>query len=223
MKLVRKSLNKWIQAAIMLVVGILVIVAGAQMGKGSNPSDALNAISLVLGWTLIVIGSIGIVAGIFAAVVSHEAFATAAMSGGIILAAGIWFCVYREAANLMGVLIGFIPFVMIVVGCILAVDTLLLVINAIRQKAMKMALPAVIFGVIMAVVSIVLGALCIAKGNGGDTIIPGNVQLIIFGIVVLVYAIFMGLSTFVVLPTATVVISKTIQADAPIEGEVDNE
>ena len=49
MKLVRKSLNKWIQAAIMLVVGILVIVAGSQMGKGSNPSDALNAISLVLG------------------------------------------------------------------------------------------------------------------------------------------------------------------------------
>ena len=183
MKLVRKSLNKWIQAAIMLVVGILVIVAGAQMGKGSNPSDALNAISLVLGWTLIVIGSIGIIAGIFAAVVSHEAFATAAMSGGIILAAGIWFCVYREAANLMGVLIGFIPFVMIVVGCILAVDALLLVVNAVRKKAMKMALPAVIFGVIMAVVSIVLGALCIAKGNDGDTIIPGNVQLIIFGIV----------------------------------------
>ena len=151
MKLVRKSLNKWIQAAIMLVVGILVIVAGAQMGKGSNPSDALNAISLVLGWTLIVIGSIGIIAGIFAAVVSHEAFATAAMSGGVILADGIWFCVYREAANLMGVLIGFIPFVMIVVGCILAVDALLLVVNAVRQKAMKMALPAVIFGVIMAV------------------------------------------------------------------------
>ena len=105
----------------------------------------------------------------------------------------------------------------------LAVDALLLVVNAVRQKAMKMAVPAVIFGVIMAVVSIVLGALCIAKGNGGDTIIPGNVQLIIFGIVVLVYAIFMGLSTFVVLPAATVVISKTIQADAPIEGEVDHE
>ena len=50
-----------------------------------------------------------------------------------------------------------------------------------------------------------------------------NKSLIIFGIVVLVYAIFMGLSTFVVLPAATVVISKTIQADAPIEGEVDHE
>ena len=80
MKLVRKSLNKWIQAAIMLVVGILVIVAGAQMGKGSNPSDALNAISLVLGWTLIVICSIVIIAGIFAAVVSHESFSTASIS-----------------------------------------------------------------------------------------------------------------------------------------------
>lgn len=75
----------------------------------------------------------------------------------------------------------------------------------------------------MALVSIVLGALCIAKGQGGDTIIPGNVQLIVFGIVILVYAIFMGLSTFVVLPAATIVVSKTIHSDAPIEGEVDNE
>ena len=59
MDLIKRSLSRWIQAALILVIGILCIVAGAS-GNG-NPNTAQNAtdaISIVIGIVLIVIGAL---------------------------------------------------------------------------------------------------------------------------------------------------------------------
>ena len=226
MEFVKKSLSKWVEAALILVIGILVIVAGAQMGNtsmdalvnGNGSADTIKSISLVLGWSFIVIGSIGILAGLFASVFSKAGFAAAAISAGVTLAAGIWLVVRQQAGNLMFVLIGYVPFVMIVVGAVLAVDAGFLGFKGFKDKAIKKALPAMIFGLVIAVASIVLGALCIATTENGDTVIASNVQLIIFGIILVIYACFLVLATFVSIPLIAVV---TVKKDEPIENQND--
>ncbi len=213
MEFVKKSLTNWVKAVLILVIGILVIVAGAQMGNtsmdalvnGDGSAATIQSISLVLGWSFIVIGSLGIIGGLLGSALSKAGFATAAISAGITLAVGIWLVVRQEAGKLMFVLIGFVPFVMIVVGAILAADAAFLIVNGIREKSIKKAIPAIAFGFIIAVASIVLGALCIATKEGGDTIIASNVQLIIFGCILLIYACFLVLATFVSIPLVTVV------------------
>ena len=226
MEFVKKSLSKWVEAALILVIGILVIVAGAQMGNtsmdalvnGNGSADTIKSISLVLGWSFIVIGSIGILAGLFASVFSKAGFAAAAISAGVTLAAGIWLVVRQQAGNLMFVLIGFVPFVMIVVGAVLAVDAGFLGFKGFKDKAIKKALPAMIFGIVIAVASIVLGALCIATTENGDTVIASNAQLIIFGIILVIYACFLVLATFVSVPFIAVV---AVKKDEPIEEQND--
>ena len=226
MEFVKKSLSKWVEAALILVIGILVIVAGAQMGNtsmdalvnGNGSSETIKSISLVLGWSFIVIGSLGILAGIFASIFSKAGFAAAAISAGVTLAAGIWLVVRQQAGNLMFVLIGFVPFVMIVVGAVLALDAGFIGFKGIKNKAVRKALPAMIFGIVMAAASIVLGALCIVTAENGDTVIASNVQLIIFGIILVVYACFLVLATFVSIPLIAVV---TVKKDEPVENQND--
>lgn len=222
MEFVKKSLSKWVEAILILVIGILVIVAGAQMGNtsvdalinGDGSAETIKSISLVLGWSFIVIGSLGILAGIFASVFSRAGFAVAAISAGVTLAAGIWLVVRQQAGNLLFVLIGFIPFVMIVVGAVLLADASFLGLNGFREKTFKAALPATVFGVVIAAASIVLGALCIATTENGNTVIAGNVQLIIFGVILVIYACFLVLATFVTIPLLAVV---AVKKDRSIE------
>lgn len=217
MEFVKKSLMKWIEAALILVVGILVIVAGAQMGDtsvdalingGNGSAETLASISLVLGWSFIVIGSLGILGSLLGSIFSKAGFAAAAIGAGVTLAIGIWLAVRQQAGNLMFVLIGFVPFVMIVVGSVLAVDAGFICFKGIKEKAVKKALPAVIFGAIIAIASIVLGALCIATKEGGDTVIASNAQLIIFGVILVIYALFLVLATFVSIPLVTAIVVK---------------
>ncbi len=227
MEFVKKCLSKWVEAALILIIGILVIVAGAQMGNtsmdalinGDGSAETIKSISLVLGWSFIVIGSLGILAGLFASAFSRAGFAAAAVSAGVTLAVGIWLVVRQQAGNLMFVLIGFVPFVMIVVGAVLAVDAGFLGFKGFKDKAIKKALPAMIFGLVVAVASIVLGALCIATTENGNTVIASNVQLIIFGVILVIYASFLVLATFVSIPLIAVV---SVKKDEAIENQGDD-
>ena len=73
---------------------------------------------------------------------------------------------------------------------------------------MKKAIPAFVVGLVVSAASIVLGALCLAKNSNGDTIITQGAQLIIFGVILIVYAAYLVLATFV--PTVEVVVVKTV-------------
>lgn len=210
MELIKRSLSKWIESILTLVVGILVIVAGAQMGNtsmdalinGNGSADTIKSISLVLGWSFIVIGSIGIIGAVISAIFSKSGFT--AIAAGVTLAVGIWLVVRQEAGKLMFVLIGFVPYVMIVVGAVLAVGAAFLVLNGVRTKVFKSALPTIVVEALLAIASIILGSLCIATAENGNTIIASNVQLIIFGIILVIYAIIGILATFIRIPFVTI-------------------
>lgn len=196
--LVKKSLTKWVEAAVILVIGILCIVAGAQFNSYSSATgDTLNTISMVLGISFLVVGSLGIVLALIAAIFSRLGFLNAALPSGTALAIGIWFVVNKRAYEMIDLGISFVPYLLIVVGAIVLLDTLFIILSSVKSNTMKTALPSIIIGFIIAASAIVLGCLCI----GSDPVISGGAQLIIFGILVIIYSCFMVLETFISIPT----------------------
>lgn len=205
MQFVKERLGKWVQAAIILVVGILCIVAGAVLG-GDNPldaQDALDGISLTLGITLIIVASLSLILAFVAGFLAKKGFAAVAIPGAAILAIGISLCVAKYAATLITLLITVVPYLMLTIGAVILLDACFTFGLAAKDKATKKALPAFIVGLVVAVLAIVLGALCV----GNDPVIKFGVQLIVFGIIVVLVAVFQVVTTFVKLPDTVVVVA----------------
>ena len=205
MQFVKERLGKWIAAAIIITVGILCIVAGAAMGNNDieTARGTLDAISVVIGIILIVVGSLSVCVAIIAGLVAKRGFAALAIPGGFLLAIGISLVVAKYAASLIALLLTVIPYVLIVIGAIILLDAIYTLVRAIMVKEVKAALLSIIIGVILGVGAIVLGALCI----GTDPVIKYGVQLIVFGIIVVLEGLFQVLSTFIRLPDAVVVVT----------------
>ena len=211
MQFVKERLGKWIQAAIVLVVGILCIVAGAAMGGNSweAAQNALDGISVTLGVILIVVGGLSLILSIVVAILAKKGFAAVAIPGAIILAFGISLVVAKYAASLLLILLTVIPYLLIAIGAVILGDAIFNLVTAIIKKNVKGALVGVIIGMIIGVMAIVLGALCI----GNDPVIAQSAQLIVFGIIVCLVALLLVVLTFVKLPDAVVVVVKKDQAD----------
>lgn len=211
MEFVKKSISTWIVAAIILVVGILCIVAGAQIGGDyeavMSADDTIKAISLTLGISFLVVGSLGIILALVGSIFAKKGFAAGVGVAGVVLAVGIWLVATKSAGTLIDLLLSFVPYVLVVVGGIMLIDATFKLVDGIKAKEVKKALPAVIVGYVVAAIAVVMGALCLAD------VIKGNVQLIIFGILVAVYAVFMVLGTFVNIPTTVVVVKEEVKAE----------
>ena len=203
MSFVKERLGKWIEAAIILTVGILCIVAGAKMGGNDweAAKNALDSISLVLGIILIVVGSLAIILGIVVALLAKKGFLPVALPGSVLLAFGISLVVGKYAASLIGLFLYVLPFLLICVGAAILGEAIFTLVFAIKDKKVKSVLVLVIVFAIVAITSIVLGALCL----GDDPVIKTNVQLIVFGIVLVLMACLQVLSTFVKVPTIVVI------------------
>lgn len=211
MNFVKERLGKWIEAAIILVVGILCIVAGAKW-NGSDPEGAqtaFNAISTVLGVVLIVVGALAIALGVVVAFLVKKGFLPVALPGGILLAFGISLLVEPYAGDFITLFLFILPFLLICVGAIFLVEAIFNLVFGITGKKVKQALPLVIVFFVVAVVAIVVGALCIGK----DPVIKTNIQLIIFGIVCILIACLQVLSTFIKVPTVVVVAKEETAED----------
>lgn len=211
MQFVKERLGKWIQAAIVLVVGILCIVAGAAMGGNSweAAQNALDGISVTLGVILIVVGGLSLILSIVVAILAKKGFAAVAIPSAIILAFGISLVVAKYAASLLLILLTVIPYLLIAIGAVILGDAIFNLVTAIIKKNVKGALVGVIIAMIIGVVAIVLGTLCI----GNDPVIAQSAQLIVFGIIVCLVALLLVVLTFVKLPDAVVVVVKKDQAD----------
>jgi len=206
MQFVKERLGSWIQAAIILVVGILCIVAGAFLSGStieilSSANDTLDAISLVLGIVMIVVGSLSLILACVTALLAKKGFAAVAIPGAAVLAIGISLVVAKYAATLIGLLLIVIPYLMICIGAVVLIDAIFNLVMALKAKAVAKALPGFVVGLIVAAAAIVLGALCV----GDDPVIKFNVQLIVFGIVVCLAAVFQFLTTLVKLPDVIVI------------------
>ena len=204
MDFVKERLGKWITAAIILVVGILCIVAGAALG-GNDPQtavEALDGISVTLGIVLIITGSLALVLAIVVAVIARKGFGIVAIPGAAMLAIGISLVVAKYGASLIAILLTVIPYLLICLGAVVFADAVFNLVNAILAKAVKEALVGIIVGMLIGIGAITLGALCI----GSDPVITFGAQLIVFGVIVCLVAILEVVLTFVKLPDAVVTV-----------------
>ncbi len=211
MQFVRERLGKWITAAIVITVGILCIVAGAAMGGNdiSAASDSLDAISMVIGIILIIVGSLSTCLAILAGVLAKKSFAAVALPGAFLLAIGISLVVAKYAASLIGLLLLVVPYLLIALGAVVLLDAIVTLVRAIIGKNAGKVIVAFIVAAVIGVGAIVLGALCIGK----DPVIKYGVQLIVFGIIVVLEGLFQVLTTFVKLPDTVVVVATEKKED----------
>ena len=201
MDLVKRSLSKWIQAAIILTVGILCIVAGASKDAQIAGAAADN-ISIILGIVMIIVGSLSIALAVVVGVLAKKGFAAIAIPGAFVLAIGISLVALKYAAGLIGLLIAVVPYILICLGGVILADGIYQLVKGITAKNMKGALIPSIVLMVIGTLMVVLGALCI----GDKPVIGHDVQLIIFGIIVCLFACLMVLFTFVRLPDAVVTV-----------------
>ena len=209
MEFVKERLSKWIQAAIILVVGILCIVAGAKLGSNSleaiaSAQDVLDGISLTLGIVMIVVGSLSLVLAFIVVILAKQGFAAVAVPGATLLAIGISLVVIKYAYTFIDLLLKVTPYLLIAMGAVVLIDAVFTLLRAVKAKEAKAAIIGFVFAFIVAAVAIVLGALCI----GDDPVIKYGVQLIVFGIIVTLVGLLKFLVTFIKLPDTVVVVAK---------------
>lgn len=202
MDLVKRSLSKWIEAAILLVIGICCIVFGAAKDWRAQ-SNAADTISITIGVVFVIIGAIAVALAILVGVLAKRGFAGIAIPGGILLAVGISALANHYIVDLIGLFLYIVPFILIVVGSIVLLDGVFILVRGIQvKKANSVLLPAIIT-MVLGIATLVLGALCV---NG--CVISGDVQFIVFGIIVCLIACVMVLLTFVKLPDSVITIVK---------------
>ena len=192
MELVKKSFSKWIISAIILVIGILCIVAGAASGEAQQ--GAYDGISMTIGISLIVVSSLSILVALAATIISKgkAPFVVTAIGSAVALALGILFVVDNSlGGTLIWLLLNFVPYLMLVSGSILAVDGILILVFGFVNKNAKEAMIAAIVEFVFAAITIVLGALMI----GNDPVISRNAQIIIFGVILILYSLLICAST----------------------------
>lgn len=207
MDLVKKSLSKWITSILVLVIGILCIVAGANFSSSASGADsALDAISMVLGITLIVIASLSLAVSIVLLFVTKKSLISSSIVAGLLLSVGIWFVVYKSAWGLISLTLSWVPLVLIVLGAILAADCVFNFVSIFKNKEYKAIVTTTLI-TIVAVAAIVIGALCM---NGTIT---SGAQLIILGIFMILEAVLEFISTFLSVPKIAIIETNTTSAE----------
>ncbi|MCR5231664.1 MAG: hypothetical protein K6B64_03355 [Acholeplasmatales bacterium] len=177
------AITTWITAVIMLVIGILCIVAQNATDYNAQ-SDAANAISLVLGIVFIIVGSLGII--INALLLKRTATATT-IAAGVILAAGLFFVIQKTVVDLIRLLVDFVPYVLVVVGCLVILDAIIiLVFGLVKKSNLKALIIPLAIELVIGIVALVLGILALPSVNVIDK------RLTIFGILLIVYALFLA-------------------------------
>lgn len=207
MNLIKENLGKWIIAAIIITVGVLCIVVGVKIQNatwGLLPQDEINAISLVLGITFIVVGSLAFLLALCAGFVAKKPFAAIALPGASMIAVGASLVVLKYAMNLINLIISVAPYLLLAMGGVILLDAIFTFVRATQAKKANVALVGFICGLVLAAAAIVIGALCI----GEEPVIKYEVQLIVFGIIVVLSGLFRLLVTFVKLPDTVVVVTK---------------
>ncbi len=196
MELVKKSLGTWIKAAIILTIGILFIVMGA---TGSGEAD--TAINVIIGVVLLIVGGLSLLLAIVAACMEKKGFLAIAVPGALAVALGISILVAKYATELVLLVLYVVPYLLIAIGAVILADAIFRLVFSAKAKTVKDTLFAIIVAMVIGVAILTIGILCV---NGW--VIHGNVQLIIFGIVLILVAALQVLFTFVKGPEAVVAI-----------------
>lgn len=184
MKVLAKNLTKFIEGAILLTLGILVIIVGA------GNASASETISTVIGVVLLVIGIISLCLVALVGVKNRVSFAAVGVSSAALIGVGISLFVHPWAMEIVNLFLYVIPYILIAVGAVVILDGVLTLVRNIKKKG---ALLAAVLTIVSGAVALTFGILCV----GDNPVISGSTQLIVFGIIVVVLATVSLLSTVV--------------------------
>ncbi len=189
MNITKRPITKWIKDIIVLTIGILLIVAGA-----TSSGDAADAISIVIGVALIVVGALSLCLALYVTFALKEGFVVLGGPGIVMISLGVCFLVTKHAMNMIKIVLETIPYLLIAVGVIFLCDAIFAMIKA--KKIDSRAILYLIPEFVVSIAAIVLGILCLPINNG-SAIITEGVQLIVLGIIVIIYSIYAFLLTVV--------------------------
>ena len=184
MKIVAKNLAKFIEGAILLTLGILVIIVGA------GNAEASKTVSTVIGVVLLVIGTLTLLLAILNGVKNKASFAALAVSSGALIGVGISLFVHPWAMEIVNLFLYVIPYILICVGAVVICDG---VFTLVLRRKEKGALAAGLLAIVSGAVALTFGILCV----GDKPVISGGTQLIVFGIIIVVLATVALLTTVI--------------------------
>ena len=191
-----------ITSVVILVIGILCIVANS-----AEDASAFEGISLTLGITFIIVSSVAILLEVVLLCLAKGGLLlkAAVLSAGVLLALGIFFVANKTSAGtLLAMFLEFVPYVMIVVGSLLVLDALFtLIFGLVNKEGLKGVIIVFAIKLVIGALAILLGAL--ALGNNW----LGNNKFLIFGIILIVYAVYNVLVSLFAPKLAFVAIVKT--------------
>lgn len=195
-----------ISAVVILVIGILCIIANNAQ-EGNDAATAFEGISLTLGIVFIVVSVLALALEITLIVLAKGGalLKASAIASGVLLALGIFFCANKTSAGtLLAMFLNFVPYVMVVIGGLLVLDAILTLVFGLMAKKETKAV------VIVFVIKLVIGALAILLGAlaMGDNWL-GNNKFTIFGIILIIYAVFTAVAAFLAPKFTVVAIVKT--------------
>ncbi len=216
MEFVKNNIAKWASALVVLIVGILCIVVGA---SGFKDGSAIEGISITIGVALLVVAGLVLVLALVATIMSkgEAKFLIPAIAVSATLALGLFFVINKGlGAELINIFLSFVPYLLIVVGSVIAVDAILtLVFAIIKKNNVKANSIAAVMTIVLAAISILLGALMV----GNDPKIGKDVQFIVFGVILILFALLGALATFVSLPNLTKKDSVVVDAEVTVVEE----
>lgn len=188
--LIKKHYQKLIFSVVTFIVGILCIIVGAASGEAS--AEAYQNIGRVIGVSLIIVGSIAVVAALVLTIFTRRNAIGLAGGSASILAAGIYLAVNQTVCgSLIYLFILYVPYLLLVIGCLSLCEVIVTALLSIKQESLKNILVTLILGSIGGVIAVVIGALAV----GDDPVISHNVQMIIFGVILIIVAIVLILNT----------------------------
>ena len=188
--IIKTHYQKLLISIITFIVGILCIIVGASSGKAS--AEAYENIGNVIGISLIVIGSIAVLAALILTILTRKNAIGLAGGSASLLAAGIFLTANNGiCGELILYFVYFVPYFLLVAGILSVCEVLVTAILSIKKSSLKDILVTLIIGSIGGVIAIVIGALAI----GNDPVISHNVQVIIFGVVLMLVALYIVLTT----------------------------
>ena len=183
-KIGKNELKLIILAALVFIFGILFCCA---------TKTAVNVLSVIIGIVFILSGSLLILESILT---KKSSFTSDSASGAFALAFGILFI----AKELGWLILEYIPYILIVLGVIILIDAIL--IMAVKQRKNIFAF---IYELVLGIVILVFGILLLTNDDFKEY------ASLVFGITLIVYAIFILL---VALFAKNVVVVVTVENDA---------
>ena len=210
MEKLSKLLSKLIIGGVILTIAILCFIVN---GKNQAGLDAFEAISVVIGVTLIVIASLALFATIF---LKKRVLTPESAGAASLLAVGIFFvCNKMIGGDILYYLVEYVPYELTVVGCVIIADAVVLIVRAAKAKTGGYEL--VIGEAVIGGITLLLGILALTVDG-----IKEN-KFLILGVILLIYSIFVileGLFSFLTTKRTYVNVTMKNVDDSVIDAEV---